>query len=129
MIKVSREGDCFMVEQGGVLALTLDMAEAVALREILPAAERIVFLDSHGGVWTSCGADEAGACAFGPRGCARQVALEDVADGELIMVGWSSDEPYMLAGSSHKARTAAREADMVCDVAPVSEPWGFQEEA
>ena len=33
----------------------------------------IYFFDSWGGLWAVCGADDDGAEAFGPRGCARRI--------------------------------------------------------
>ena len=35
--------------------------------------DSVFFLDSVGGVWETCGADDNDACAFGPRGCARKL--------------------------------------------------------
>jgi len=35
--------------------------------------ENVFFVDSLGNVWETCNADDHDACAFGPRGCARQL--------------------------------------------------------
>lgn len=47
-------------------------------------AESLLFLDSHGGLWRTCWPDHEDAVAFGPRGTARQIAIEGCGHGPTL---------------------------------------------